>query len=36
MESLKHLPSGVEAVRAFGNAVNVEVVRRILERLLNS
>jgi DNA (cytosine-5)-methyltransferase 1 len=36
MECLKHLPRGVEAVTALGNAVNVEVVRRILERLLGS
>ena len=36
MGSLKHLPTGVDAVRAFGNAVNVDVVRGILERLLNS
>ncbi len=35
MEGLKHLPNGVDAVTAFGNAVNVEVVRQILKRLLN-
>lgn len=36
MDTLRHLPTGVDAVSAFGNAVNVQVVRRILDRLLNS
>ncbi len=36
METLNHLPCGVDAVTAFGNAVNVKVARTILERLLNS
>ncbi len=36
MDKLKHLPSGGAAVRALGNAVNVEVVSKILERLLSS
>jgi len=34
MGDLKFLPSGVAAVEAFGNAVNVKVVETILERLL--
>ena len=35
MEELEHVPNTIaEAFRAFGNAVNVEVVRRIAERLL--
>ncbi len=36
MDKLKHLPSGGAAVKALGNAVNVEVVSKILERLLSS
>lgn len=32
--ALKHLPTGVAAVRALGNAVNVAVVRRILQQLV--
>ena len=35
MEELKHTPNTIaESFRAFGNAVNVEVVRRIAEKLL--
>ncbi len=35
MEELEHIPNTIaEAFRAFGNAVNVEVVRRIAESLL--
>lgn len=35
MEELEHTPNTIaEAFRAFGNAVNVEVVRKIAERLL--
>ena len=35
MEDLKEHPNTIsEAFRAFGNAVNVEVVKRIAERLL--
>ena len=35
MEDLKEYPNTIsEAFRAFGNAVNVEVVKRIAERLL--
>lgn len=35
MEGLKHYPDTIsQAFRAFGNAVNVEVVRRIAEKLL--
>lgn len=36
MDKLKHLPSGSAAVRALGNAVNVDVVGKILQRLLSS
>jgi DNA (cytosine-5)-methyltransferase 1 len=37
MEGLQHLPKGtVAAVEAFGNAVNVSVVKAILSELLNS
>jgi DNA (cytosine-5)-methyltransferase 1 len=34
MEDLKHLPGGERGTSALGNAVNVKVVRLILERLL--
>ena len=35
MEDLKEFPNTIaKAFRAFGNAVNVEVVRRIAENLL--
>ncbi len=34
MEELSHLPKGIAAMKALGNAVNVRVVTRILERLL--
>ena len=34
MDDLKHLPSGVAGMEAFGNAVNVEVVRRILRSVI--
>lgn len=35
MEELKNVPNTIsEAFRAFGNAVNVEVVRRVAENLL--
>ena len=35
MEELKNVPNTIsEAFKAFGNAVNVEVVRRIAENLL--
>lgn len=36
MESLKHLPEGELAVRALGNAVNVEVAELVLRNLLAS
>ena len=34
MGDLKHLPEGLSAMTALGNAVNVTVVRRILDNLL--
>jgi DNA (cytosine-5)-methyltransferase 1 len=34
MDGLAHLPTGERAVAALGNAVNVKVVRMILEKLL--
>ena len=35
MEELKNVPNTIsEAFKAFGNAVNVDVVRRIAETLL--
>ena len=34
MDGLRHLPTGTAAVTALGNAVNVKVVRLILENLL--
>ncbi|MEQ1860413.1 MAG: DNA (cytosine-5-)-methyltransferase [Chthoniobacteraceae bacterium] len=36
MDALKHLPKGIRAYRALGNAVNVNVVSAILRQLLNS
>ena len=36
MENLKEIPDTIaKAFRAFGNAVNVEVVRRIAENLIS-
>ena len=36
MEELKYYPDTIaEAFRAFGNAVNVEVVQKIAEQLLD-
>jgi DNA (cytosine-5)-methyltransferase 1 len=34
MDELKHLPEGIAAMKALGNAVNVNVVERILVHLL--
>jgi DNA (cytosine-5)-methyltransferase 1 len=36
MEGLKHMPTGVVAATAFGNAVNVTVVKAILRNLVNA
>lgn len=36
MNSLKHLPNGIAAMRALGNAVNVTVVEEILNQLIPS
>jgi hypothetical protein len=34
MDELQHLPNGIAAFEALGNAVNVTVVERILGNLL--